>query len=196
MTKRIMIVEDESIVRLDLSMMLSDNGYEIVGEAGDGEKAVELAFALKPDLIIMDIKMPKLNGLKASEIISNKYNIPILLLTAYSQREFIDKAKKANIVGYLVKPIAESNLIPAVEIALQQAENAKMYEQKVQEMNNELKKRKIVEKAKGILMDKYNLTEDRAFKKMRTISMKKQVTLEKLAKHIIEKYGTDRKSVV
>ncbi|MEH7563461.1 response regulator, partial [Priestia megaterium] len=103
MTKRIMIVEDESIVRLDLSMMLSDNGYEIVGEAGDGEKAVELAFALKPDLIIMDIKMPKLNGLKASEIISNKYNIPILLLTAYSQREFIDKAKKANIVGYLVK---------------------------------------------------------------------------------------------
>lgn len=107
MTKRIMIVEDESIVRLDLSMMLSDNGYEIVGEAGDGEKAVELAFALKPDLIIMDIKMPKLNGLKASEIISNKYNIPILLLTAYSQREFIDKAKKANIVGYLVKPIAE-----------------------------------------------------------------------------------------
>ncbi|MEH7265335.1 response regulator, partial [Priestia megaterium] len=100
MTKRIMIVEDESIVRLDLSMMLSDNGYEIVGEAGDGEKAVELAFALKPDLIIMDIKMPKLNGLKASEIISNKYNIPILLLTAYSQREFIDKAKKANIVGY------------------------------------------------------------------------------------------------
>ncbi|MEH7367353.1 response regulator, partial [Priestia megaterium] len=99
MTKRIMIVEDESIVRLDLSMMLSDNGYEIVGEAGDGEKAVELAFALKPDLIIMDIKMPKLNGLKASEIISNKYNIPILLLTAYSQREFIDKAKKANIVG-------------------------------------------------------------------------------------------------
>jgi two-component system, response regulator PdtaR len=189
-TKRIMIVEDESIVRLDLSMMLSDNGYEIVGEAGDGEKAVELAFALKPDLIIMDIKMPKLNGLKASEIISNKYNIPILLLTAYSQREFIDKAKKANIVGYLVKPIAESNLIPAVEIALQQAENAKMYEQKVQEMNNELKKRKIVEKAKGILMDKYNLTEDRAFKKMRTISMKKQVTLEKLAKHIIEKYGT------
>ncbi|MES9793902.1 response regulator, partial [Priestia megaterium] len=111
MTKRIMIVEDESIVRLDLSMMLSDNGYEIVGEAGDGEKAVELAFALKPDLIIMDIKMPKLNGLKASEIISNKYNIPILLLTAYSQREFIDKAKKANIVGYLVKPIAESNLI-------------------------------------------------------------------------------------
>ncbi|MEH6842123.1 response regulator, partial [Priestia megaterium] len=99
MTKRIIIVEDESIVRLDLSMMLSDNGYEIVGEAGDGEKAVELAFALKPDLIIMDIKMPKLNGLKASEIISNKYNIPILLLTAYSQKEFIDKAKKANIVG-------------------------------------------------------------------------------------------------
>src|SRR5919205_911179 len=130
-----MIVEDESIVRLDLSMMLSDNGYEIVGEAGDGEKAVELAYSLKPDLIIMDIKMPKLNGLKASEIISNKFNIPILLLTAYSQKEYIEKAKKANILGYLVKPISEANLIPAVEIALMQAENANFYKEKVEEMN-------------------------------------------------------------
>src|SRR4051812_1471088 len=116
MKKRIIVVEDESIVRLDVSLMLKDAGYDVVAEAADGEKAIELAYSLKPDLMIMDIKMPKLNGLKASEIISNKFNIPILLLTAYSQKEYIEKAKKANILGYLVKPISEANLIPAVEI--------------------------------------------------------------------------------
>lgn len=113
-----MIVEDELIVWLDLLMMFFDNGYEIVGEVGDGEKVVELVFVLKSDLIIMDIKMFKLNGLKVSEIILNKYNIFILLLIVYSQREFIDKVKKVNIVGYLVKLIVELNLILVVEIVL------------------------------------------------------------------------------
>lgn len=187
--KRIMVVEDESIVRLDIAMMLKDAGYEVIAEAGDGEMAIELAYSLKPDLIIMDIKMPKLNGLKASEIISNKFNIPILLLTAYSQREYIDKAKQANILGYLVKPISEASLIPAIEIALKQAENANAYKEKVQEMNEKLKNRKIVEKAKGILIKQFNLSEDTAYKKMRTISMNKQVTLEKVAKHVISKYN-------
>jgi response regulator NasT len=190
MKKRIMVVEDESIVRLDIAMMLKDAGFDVVAEAGDGEKAIELAYSLKPDLIIMDIKMPKLNGLKASEIISHKFHIPILLLTAYSQREYIDKAKQANILGYLVKPISETSLIPAVEIALKQAENTNAYKEKVQEMNNQLQNRKMVEKAKGILMQKFNLTEDAAFKKMRTISMNRQVTLEKVAKQIIVKYKT------
>lgn len=107
--KRIMVVEDESIFRMDLSLMLKDAGYEVVAEAGDGERAVELAFSLKPDLILMDIKMPNLNGLKASEIISNKINTPILLLTAYSQREYIDKAKRqiysATLLSRLMKPV-------------------------------------------------------------------------------------------
>lgn len=188
MKKRIMVVEDESIVRLDIAMMLEDAGFEVVAQAGDGEKAVEQAFSLKPDLIIMDIKMPKLNGLKASEIISKKMNTPILLLTAYSQREFIDKAKQANILGYLVKPISEASLIPAVEIALRQAENANAYRQQVEEMNQELKNRKIVEKAKGILMKQFNMPEEDAFKKMRKISMNKQVPLENVAKRIIVKY--------
>lgn len=185
-----MLVEDESIVRLDISMMLQDAGYEIVGETGDGEKAIELAFSLKPDLILMDIKMPKLNGLKASKIISSKFNIPIILLTAYSQREYIDKAKQANILGYLVKPISEASLIPAIEIALKQAENANEYKQKVEEMNTRLKNRKIVEKAKGILMERFQMTEEVAYSRMRTISMDRQVTLEKVAKTIILKYNT------
>jgi response regulator NasT len=187
--KRIMVVEDESIVRLDLTMMLEEAGYDVVGQAGDGEKAVEQAFSLKPDLIIMDIKMPILNGLKASEIISKKYNTPILLLTAYSQREYIDKAKQANIMGYLVKPVNEASLIPAVEIALRQAENANAFREQVESMNQQLNERKIVEKAKGILMKKFNMPEDDAFKKMRKISMNKQVTLENVAKRIILKYN-------
>ncbi|MBV7504956.1 response regulator [Bacillus sp. sid0103] len=188
MKKRIIVVEDESIVRLDVSLMLKDAGYDVVAQAADGEKAVELAYSHKPDLMIMDIKMPKLNGLKASEIISNKFNIPILLLTAYSQKEYIEKAKKANILGYLVKPISEANLIPAVEIALKQAENAILYKEKVEEMNRELKNRKIVEKAKGILMKQLNLPEETAYNKIRDLSMKKQMPLEKVAKYIILKY--------
>jgi two-component system, response regulator PdtaR len=189
MKKRIIVVEDESIVRLDIAMMLEDAGFEVIAQVGDGEKAIELAFSLNPDLIIMDIKMPKLNGLKASEIISNRTTIPILLLTAYSQKEYIDKAKQSNIVGYLVKPISEANLIPAVEIAIQQAENAKAYREQVEIMNKQLAERKTIEKAKGIIMEKFNLPEDLAFKKMRKISMNKQVTLENVAKQIILKYN-------
>ncbi len=189
MKKRIMVVEDESIVRLDVVMMLEGAGYEVIAQAGDGESAIEKAFSLKPDLIIMDIKMPKLNGLKASEIISKRTNIPILLLTAYSQREYIDKAKQANIMGYLVKPISEANLIPAVEIALRQAENANAYREQVENMNKQLEERKIVEKAKGIIMQKFDLSEELAFRKMRKISMNKQVTLENVAKQIILKYN-------
>lgn len=188
MKKRIIVVEDESIVRLDVSFMLKDAGYDVVAEAADGEKAVELAYSLKPDLIIMDIKMPKMNGLKASEIISNKFNIPILLLTAYSQKEYIEKAKKANILGYLVKPISEANLIPAVEIALKQAENTSHYKEQVDEINRELQNRKLIEKAKGILMKQLNLPEEAAYNRMRNISMNKQLSLEKVAKYIILKY--------
>lgn len=183
-----MVVEDESIVRLDIVLMLKDAGYDVVGEAGDGEKAIELAYILKPDLVIMDIKMPKLNGLKASEIISNKFHIPILLLTAYSQSEYIDKAKQANILGYIVKPVSETSLIPAVEIALKQAENTKNFKVRLDEMNQELNNRKIVERAKGILMKHLNVSEDEAFTKMRKISMNKQMTLDNVARRVLIKY--------
>ncbi|MCC5803844.1 ANTAR domain-containing response regulator [Rossellomorea vietnamensis] len=188
MSKRIMVVEDESIVRLDISMMLEDAGYDVVAQVGNGESAVEQAFSQNPDLIVMDIKMPKLNGLKASEIISKRTNIPILLLTAYSQREYIDKAKQANILGYLVKPVKESSLIPAVEIALQQAEKAKVYRQEVEDMKDELTGRKMIEKAKGLIMEKFHVPENTAYNKMRKISMDKQVSLEIVAKKVLLKY--------
>ncbi|RWR13557.1 response regulator [Siminovitchia fortis] len=115
MNKRIMVVEDESIVRLDIVEMLEDEGWDVVAAINNGEKAIELAEALEPDLIIMDIKMPKLDGIKASEIISKKLDVPILLLTAYTQDEVIKSRKIESISGYLVKPISENNLIPAVK---------------------------------------------------------------------------------
>lgn len=188
--KKIMLVEDESIVRLDLAMMLSEAGFDVVAQAGDGEKAIELLHTITPDLIIMDIKMPKLNGLKASEIISKKWNIPILLLTAYSQKEYVEKAKAAHIVGYLVKPVSEMNLIPAVEIALKQAERTAGYQIQIDELGQRLEQRKIVEKAKGLLMVQYSITEESAYKRMRKLSMNKQLTMEKVAEKILQKFGT------
>ncbi len=184
-------MEDESIVRMDIALLLQDSGFEIVGEAGDGEKAIELAYELQPDLIIMDIKMPKMDGLKASKVISKQFNIPILLLTAYSQQEFIEKAKEANIVGYVVKPISEDRLVPAVEIALHQGVVSERYRVKVKEADNRLKKRKVVERAKGLLMEQYNCSDEVSYKKMREISMNKQWPLEKVAKKILKKYSQE-----
>lgn len=188
MSKRILIAEDESIIRMDLKMTLQDHGYEIVGEAGDGDRAIELAFLHKPDLILMDIKMPKMNGLKASRIIGEQLDIPILIITAYSQKEFVEKAQQDNIVGYLVKPISESNLIPAIEVALHQSGKAQRLKKDVQQAKQEVEKRKVVERAKGILMNMEQLTEQQAFKRMRDTSMSRQMTMESLALEIIDSH--------
>lgn len=151
MKKRILIAEDEPIIRLDLKMMLRTNGYEVVGEAGDGDRAIELAFKLKPDLVLMDIEMPKINGLKASEVIGRQLDIPVLLITAYSQKEFVEKSKQDNIMGYLVKPVSEASLIPAVMIALQQAKRTQALKQSLQLTHEKIQKRKMIERAKGQL---------------------------------------------
>ncbi|MEW5551444.1 response regulator [Peribacillus frigoritolerans] len=192
MDKRILVVEDESIVLLDITIMLKDAGFDVVGHARNGEKAIELAHALQPDLVLMDIKMPKMNGLKASDVISNTFQIPVLLLTAFSQREYIDEAKRANIVGYLVKPITEANLIPAVEIALLQAANTKKYQERNAQLGETLTNRKVIEKAKGIIMKRKNVTEEIAYNKLRRLSMDKQLSMETVARRII---ANDQKQV-
>ncbi|MEB2301104.1 response regulator [Lysinibacillus xylanilyticus] len=149
MKKRILIAEDEPIIRLDLKMMLRKNGYEVVGEAGNGDRAIELAFKLKPDLVLMDIEMPKLNGLKASEVIGRQLDIPVLLITAYSQKEFIEKSRQDNIMGYLVKPVSEGSLIPAMVIALQQAKRTETLKQSLQLTEEHIQKRKMIVRTKG-----------------------------------------------
>ncbi len=131
--------------------MLRNHGYEIVGEAGDGDRAIELAFKLKPNLVLMDIDMPKLNGLKASEVIGRQLDIPVLLITAYSQKQFVEKSKQDNIMGYLVKPVSEGSLIPAVMIALQQAERTQKLKLSLQLTQEQIQKRKMIERAKGQL---------------------------------------------
>lgn len=183
-----MVVEDDSIVRLDIVEMLKDAGFNVIAVAGNGEKAIELAYSLTPDLIIMDIKMPKLNGLKASKIIGSKLNTPILLLTAYSQQEFVEKAKQPNIVGYLVKPISEARLIPAVEIAMKQADYQNDLREKAEDMSKELQNRKIIERAKGLLMEHLQASEDAAYKTLRKMSMDQQVAIDQIAKKVIVKY--------
>ncbi|MEK4484192.1 response regulator [Psychrobacillus sp. FSL H8-0484] len=188
MKKKILIAEDESIIRMDIKLMLQDHGYEIVGEAGDGDRAIELAFLHKPDLILMDIKMPKINGLQASKIIANQLDLPILIITAYSQKEFVEKAQQDNIVGYLVKPVSEANLIPAVEIALHQSDKAKRLKQQVNVAQQEVEKRKIIERAKGLLMQAEKLTEQEAYKRLRESSMSTKMTMESVAKRIILQY--------
>lgn len=144
MKKRILIAEDEPIIRLDLKMMLLNNGFEVVGVTGDGDRAIELAFKLKPDLVLMDIEMPKLNGLKASEVIGRQLDIPVLLITAYSQKEIIEKSRQDNILGYLIKPVSEANLIPAMMIALQQAKRTQTIKQSLQLTQEQIQKRKMV----------------------------------------------------
>ena len=151
MKKRILIAEDEPIIRLDLKVMLWNHGYEVVGEAGDGDRAIELAYKLKPDLVLMDIDMPKLNGLKASEVIGRQLDIPVLLITAYSQKQFVEKSKQDNVMGYLVKPVSEVSLISAVIIALQQAEKTQKLKLTLQLTQEQIQKRKMIERAKGQL---------------------------------------------
>lgn len=190
MKKRILIAEDESIIRMDLKMMLQDHGYDVVGEAGDGDRAIELAFELKPDLVLMDIKMPKINGLQASTIIGRQLDLPVLLITAYSQKEFVEKSKQDNIVGYLVKPISESSLIPAVTVALHQADKAKTLKQSVRTAQDQIQKRKLIERAKGLLMEKDRLTEQDAYTLLRNESMSRQLTMESVAQEVILKYSS------
>lgn len=186
MKARLLLIEDESIFRMDMRDMLEDEGYEIIGEAGDGEKGIELAFKHKPDLIIMDIKMPRLDGLRASQIICRSLPTPILLLTAYSQREYVEKAKQSNIVGYLVKPITEASFVPAVEIALAQAKRLRQKDIQAEELRNVIQSRKEIERAKGILMQEKHLSEDEAYKWMRRRSMELNVSMEQLAQHILK----------
>lgn len=184
--KKILIAEDESIIRMDFKILLEKHGYSVVAEANDGEKAIELAFEHKPDLILMDIKMPKVDGLKASKVIGDQLDLPIIIITAYSQKEFVEKAQQDNVIGYLVKPIVEASLIPAVEIAIHQFEKTKRLKQDIIAVEEKVEKRKLIERAKGILIDTKQLTEKEAFKMLRDNSMARQLAMDILAKEIIE----------
>ncbi|MFJ3389918.1 MULTISPECIES: ANTAR domain-containing response regulator [Lysinibacillus] len=185
MTRKVMIVEDESLIAIDLKFMLEDNGYEVVAQANNGESAIELAFTHKPQLILMDIKMPKLDGLKASKIIEQQLGIPVLFISAYSEKELLLYMKQDNILGYVMKPFSERNVLPSLEVAFHQIDKFNRLNGELLHTQTEIEKRKIIERAKGLLMQSENLSEDEAYKKIRSESMQTQQEMVLIARRII-----------
>ncbi len=182
---KIVIADNESIIRMDLKEMLEEAGHEVIGESYNGAKAVELTRRLRPDLVIMDIKMPEMDGITASRIISDEKIAPVILLTAFSQKEIVAKAKDSGVLAYLVKPIKQSSLFPAIEIALSRFNEIKQLESDLDDIKNSLEMRKILDRAKGILMDAYNLSESEAYRRIQKYSMAKRKSIKEVAEAII-----------
>ncbi len=182
---RVVIADDESVIRADLREMLTSLGYLVIGEVGDGQSAVNLARELKPDVVIMDIKMPNMDGIEAAKILTQEKVAPVLLLTAYSQRDLVDRAKEAGVVGYLVKPFREQEIAPAVDIALARFQEFRELEKEVGDLKETLETRKVVDRAKGLLMDQQGLTEQEAFRKIQKMSMNTRKPMKEIAEAII-----------
>lgn len=182
---RAVIADDESIIRLDLLKTLEDAGHSVVGEAADGETAVNLARSLKPDIVILDIKMPVMDGLDAAKVITEEKIAPVLLLTAYSEGDLIERAKEAGVFGYLVKPFQEADLRPAIEVAVARFEQMKALEDQVGSLEDKLETRKAIERAKGILMEKTGIREAEAFRRIQAQSMNTRKSMREIADAII-----------
>ncbi|TAH49543.1 MAG: response regulator [Chloroflexota bacterium] len=182
---RVIIADDESVIRADLREMLTNLNYLVVGEVGDGRSAVNLARELKPDVVIMDIKMPDMDGIEAAKVMTQEKIAPVLLLTAYAQRDLVDRAKEAGVVGYLVKPFREQEIVPAIEIALTRFNEFRELEKEVGDLNETLETRKVVDRAKGILMDSQGLTEQEAFRKIQKMSMNTRKPMKEIAQAIV-----------
>jgi AmiR/NasT family two-component response regulator len=190
---RIIIADDEPIIRMDLKEMLTNLGYLVVGEAGDGRSVVNMARELRPDLVIMDIKMPDMDGIEAARILTQEDIAPVIFLTAYSQKELVDQAKEAGVVAYLVKPFRESDLAPAIEIALARFEQFRALKKEVADLKEALETRKLVERAKGILMDTQGLSEAEAFRRIQKLSMDTRKPMKEVAEAIILAYEATKK---
>ncbi len=182
---RVVIADDESIVCMDLRELLTNLGYLVVGEAGDGKSAVNLARELRPDLVLMDVKMPDMDGIEAARILTEERIAPVVLLTAFSQRELIDRAKESGVVGYLVKPIQEADLAPAIEVALSRFAEFRELEREVDDLQEQLETRKLVDRAKGILMDTQGLSESEAFRRIQKMSMNTRKSMKEIAQAVI-----------
>ncbi|RZB20775.1 response regulator [Streptomyces sp. F001] len=186
LTTRVVIAEDEALIRLDLKEMLEEEGYTVVGEAGDGEQAVELAREHKPDLVILDVKMPKLDGISAAEKITEESIAPVLMLTAFSQRDLVERARDAGAMAYLVKPFSKSDVVPAIEMAVSRYTQLKELEKEVADLSQRLETRKLVDRAKSILQTEYGLTEPAAFRWIQKTSMDRRLSMQQVAEAVIE----------
>jgi AmiR/NasT family two-component response regulator len=183
---RVVVAEDESLIRIDIVEILRDNGFEVVGEAADGEKAVALATELRPDLVVMDVKMPLLDGISAAEILSKNRIAPVVLLTAFSQRELVERAAEAGALAYVVKPFTPNDLIPAIDIALTRFQQIAALEDEISDLAERLETRKVLDRAKGILNDTMGLTEPEAFRWIQKASMDRRLTMREVAQTVID----------
>ena len=188
---RILVAEDETIIRLDLKDLLERAGFEVVAEAKDGEEAVALARSVQPDLALMDVKMPRLDGIEAARRILDERPIPIVMLTAYGQQELVARAAEAGVFGYLVKPFREQDLLPAIQTARARHEELQALREEAESLQEALAARKVIERAKGLLMEKEGLTEDEAFSRLRRASQASQRPLKVIAEAVVATLGGD-----
>ena len=185
---RVVVAEDEALIRMDVVATLQEAGYEVVGQGADGEEAVKLATELVPDLVVMDIKMPKLDGISAAEKIS-ELKIPVVLLTAFSQADLVARAADAGAMAYVTKPFKPSDLLPAIQIALSRHEELTSLEAEIADLNDRLETRKLMDRAKGLLQTKMKLSEPDAFRWIQKASMDRRLTMAQVAKAVIEQLG-------
>jgi AmiR/NasT family two-component response regulator len=182
---RVVIAEDEALIRLDLKEMLEEDGYVVAGEAGDGETAVKLTESLKPDLVIMDIKMPGLDGISAAERITADHLAPVVILTAFSQRELVMRARDAGAMAFLVKPFTKADLVPAIEIAVSRFQEFSALESEVTNLKDRLEVRKLLDRAKGLLQAERDMTEAEAFRWIQKSSMDRRMTMRAVAEEVL-----------
>ena len=181
----VLVAEDEALIRLDLVELLTEEGYHVVGEAGDGEEAVKLARELEPDLVIMDVKMPKMDGISAAEIIAEERIAPIVMLTAFSQRDLVERARDAGAMAYVVKPFGASDVVPAIEIAMGRFQETTAIEEELANLEDRLESRKIIDQAKGILQQDLGLTEPEAFRWIQKTAMDMRKSMRDVAEGVI-----------
>ncbi len=184
-----LVAEDESLIRLDLIEMLKEEGYDVVGEAADGASAVRLAEEHRPDLVVMDVKMPVLDGISAAARIVEQRIAPVLILTAFSQRDLVERAREAGAMAYLVKPFTKADLVPAIEMALSRHEEIAQLETEVVDLNERLETRKLVDRAKGILQTTYGLSEPDAFRWIQKAAMDKRTSMREVANVVLAESG-------
>ena len=184
--RRVLVAEDEALIRLDLVEMLREEGYQVVGEAGDGQEAVRLAEELRPDLVILDIKMPKMDGIEAASNIAGERIAPVVILTAFSQRDLVERARDAGAMAYLVKPFAKRDLVPAIELAVSRFTEVQALEAEVADLNERLEARKAIERAKGLLMTKHNMSEPESFRWLQRTAMDRRTTMKAVAQAVLE----------
>jgi response regulator NasT len=187
---RVVVAEDEALIRLDLVEMLGEEGYQVVGEAGDGERAVRLAEELRPDLVVLDVKMPRLDGIAAAERIARQRIAPVVILTAFSQRDLVERARDAGAMAYLVKPFTQADLVPAIEMAMSRFAELRQLEAEVAGLADRLETRKAVDRAKGVLQGQLGLSEPEAFRWIQKTAMDLRLSMRQVADGVVQ-HGPD-----